>query len=171
MKRIVLLVLTFVFAIVMSGDYEWSADQLIGGRTLEEWDAKGIADSTTVAEVSIQFYYTVEAGTHYHDLEKKIDFFLNRTNTAFMNSQMKLRVYSRCAPIPTYVHDKDAWTLNEGFRQLMGVDTNTKLRNSADISVLMAINAISAGGGGDGFPLPSIFIATGVRKRMHSQLS
>ena len=106
------------------------------------------------------FYYTEEYTNHVSvdKMDEHVGHLIYILNEAFENSKIPVKAKQFCRAMPSYLHDKEAWEIHRYFRLMMGgsdLESVTRLRNTADVTILLAVNACfsngtcRAGGGAD----------------------
>ena len=93
-----------------------------------------ISDNSTIVTYSMMFYYTKEFAEVTADVEGFIDYSVELTNQAYINSKIPVRIKKFCSEEATLSEQNgDAFSLSK-FRLMKGSSTAT--RNTADIATL-----------------------------------
>jgi len=102
-------------------------------------------DSDTVVEYSAQVYYTSEFAANTPDIEGFIDQVIAETNQGYKNSDIPLKIKLHCIEKANMREVSSVVTMIMKFKDLKG--SVAKLRNSADVAVLLVNSFDSCGVG------------------------
>merc|ERR1712142_22923 len=108
---------------------------------------KGKADDTTVAEISVKFYYTKEFANATSDLKLFFNQVIATTNQGFRNSKIPVKVKLFCIEASNLTDQKEADTLRVMFENLKGKGLKgwKSVLGSADAAALFVMKTNQAG--------------------------